>query len=120
MILLGSRFRTWGSGLPKDRKNPVLRIRLGLNPTVPQCSFAGVITGGDKAPDLLLLDGTNILSKAKADSRRWKGHHDGAEVKTCFRAWVDFLQASTANVPIIAVFDSLVSFRPDYDANLDR
>jgi hypothetical protein len=72
------------------------------------CSSTGV-TMGNQPPDVLLLDATNILSKAKADSSRWRGHRDGPSLKRCFQAWIDFLHTSTAGVPIIAVFDSPVS-----------
>jgi hypothetical protein len=73
------------------------------------CCSSAAVTMGDHPPDVLLLDATNILSKAKADSSRWRGHRGGPSLKRCFQAWIDFLHTSTAGVPIIAVFDSPVS-----------
>ena len=58
------------------------------------------------APDVLVLDATNILSRAAIDAKRCSDVPE-VSIRRCFEAWVDFLIAATApHLLVIAVFDN--------------
>jgi hypothetical protein len=56
--------------------------------------------------DVLVLDATNILSRAAADAKRWAGT-PGVSVRSCFEDWLVFLAAAAGTAPaLVAVFDN--------------
>lgn len=58
--------------------------------------------GGSRS--VLVLDATNILSRASADRQRWQ-HVPGQSLQGAFQAWLAFLQLLAADALLVAVFD---------------
>ena len=52
--------------------------------------------------DVLVLDATNILSRASSDAKQIQG----ASLRSCFEDWVVFLLAATAPQFFVAIFDN--------------
>lgn len=59
--------------------------------------------------DVLVLDATNILSRASSDARRLSHVPIGYSLKACFRDWVTYLVAAASPQVLIAIFDNPVS-----------
>ena len=55
-------------------------------------------------PRVLVIDATNVLSRASADSKRLR-HAGGHSLQTSFEDWLAFLQAAAAPDLAVAVFD---------------
>lgn len=70
---------------------------------VARCIPAGA---APLAADVLVLDATNVLSRAAADAKRWVDV-PGVSVRSCFEDWLAFLAAAAGAPPaVIAVFDN--------------
>lgn len=67
-------------------------------------------TAGDQqhalpTADILVLDATNILSRAAIDAKRSKAIPE-VSIRFCFEIWVDFIIAATSpRCLVVAVFD---------------
>lgn len=56
-------------------------------------------------PRFLLVDATNILSRAASDAKRWK-HASHSTTSSSFHDWIDFLLITVQPDGLIAVFDN--------------
>jgi hypothetical protein len=94
---------------PTYRYNTPVRCILGVlcrkNVCLIQCT-AGKQHLPLTTADILLLDATNILSRAAIDAKRFSNVPKGVSIRYCFEAWVHFLiAATTPTLMVIAVFD---------------
>jgi hypothetical protein len=80
--------------------------RLGIlrrrNPCFSRCTASEQ----HPRPDVLLLDATNILSRAAIDAKRCSNIPE-VSIRYCFGVWVKFLiAATTPHLLVVAVFDN--------------
>jgi hypothetical protein len=79
------------------------------SPCLTHCTAGDQQHPVSSAPDVLILDATNILSRAAIDAKRCSDV-PGVSIRYCFEAWVNFLMAATPpHLLVIAVFDNPAS-----------